>query len=148
MLPDIIKIINSNKSLTLRNPNHIRPWQHVIEPILGYLKLAQSQYEKKRVHKNPNWNFGPNKKSFVKVINIIKKIKKQKKIRVTIKKKQNFFETSDLKINSKKAKKFLNWSPKWNLDKSLSYVIEWNELFKKNKNAKKICEDQITNYLK
>jgi len=148
LLPDIIKIINNKKSLTLRNPSHIRPWQHVIEPIFGYLKLAQSQYEKKILHKNPNWNFGPNKKSFIKVIDIVKKIKMQKKIRLKIKKKQDFFETNDLKIDSKKAKKFLKWFSKWDLNKSLNNVIEWNDLFRKNKNAKKICEDQITNYLK
>ena len=132
----------------MRNPNHIRPWQHVIEPIFGYLKLAQSQYEKKILHKNSNWNFGPNKKSFIKVIDIVKKIKKQKKIRLKIKKKQDFIETNDLKIDSKKAKKFLKWFSKWDLNKSLNNVIEWNDLFNKNRNAKKICEDQITNYLK
>ena len=148
MLPDIIKIINSKKIFKLRNPNHIRPWQHVIEPMLGYLNLAQSQYKKKTIHTNPNWNFGPNKKSFVKVIDIIKKIQKIKKIKVKIKTKQNFFETEVLKLDSKKAKKFLKWYPKWDLNKSISNVIEWNDLFRKNKNAKKICEDQITNYLK
>ena len=148
LIPDVIKIINSKKIFELRNPNHIRPWQHVIEPILGYLNLAQSQYQKKIIHINPNWNFGPNKKSFVKVIDIIKKIQKIKKIKVKIKTKQNFFETEVLKLDSKKAKKFLKWYPKWDLNKSISNVIEWNDLFRKNKNAKKICEDQITNYLK
>ena len=148
LIPDVIKIINSKKIFELRNPNHIRPWQHVIEPILGYLNLAQSQYQKKIIDINPNWNFGPNKKSFVKVIDIIKKIQKIKKIKVKIKTKQNFFETEVLKLDSKKAKKFLKWYPKWDLNKSISNVIEWNDLFRKSKNAKKICEDQITNYLK
>ena len=148
LIPDVIKIINSKKIFELRNPNHIRPWQHVIEVMLGYLNLAQSQYQKKTIHTNPNWNFGPNKKSFVKVIDIIKKIQKIKKIKVKIKTKQNFFETEVLKLDSKKAKKFLKWYPKWDLNKSISNVIEWNDLFRKSKNAKKICEDQITNYLK
>ena len=148
LIPDVIKIINSKKIFELRNPNHIRPWQHVIEPMLGYLNLARSQYQKKIIHINPNWNFGPNKKSFVKVIDIIKKIQKIKKIKVKIKTKQNFFETEVLKLDSKKAKKFLKWYPKWDLNKSISNVIEWNDLFRKSKNAKKICEDQITNYLK
>ena len=148
LIPDVIKIINSKKIFELRNPNHIRPWQHVIEPMLGYLNLARSQYQKKIIHINPNWNFGPNKKSFVKVIDIIKKIQKIKKIEVKIKTKQNFFETEVLKLDSKKAKKFLKWYPKWDLNKSISNVIEWNDLFRKSKNAKKICEDQITNYLK
>ena len=148
LLPDIIKTINNKKKLILRNPNHIRPWQHIIEPTLGYLKLAQSQYEKKIVHINPNWNFGPNKSSFVKVVDIVNRIDKQKKIKVKISGSQNFSETNVLKLDSKKAKKILKWSPKWDLNKSLNNVIEWNNLFKKNRNAKRICEDQINNYLK
>ena len=74
LVPDIIKSINNRKRLLLRNPNHIRPWQHVIEPTVGYLMLAQKQYEKKLTKTNPNWNFGPNKSSFVKVIIVLNKI--------------------------------------------------------------------------
>ncbi len=148
LMPDIIKVFNSNKKLIIRNPNNIRPWQHVIEPTLGYLKLAEMQYKKKLLHKNPNWNFGPNKKSFVKVIDIVKIIKKHLKIKVKINKKQDFFETKILKLNSNKAKKILKWNPVMNLNKSIQSVIEWNYLFKKNRDAKKISEDQIKNYLK
>ena len=147
LVPDIIKSINNRKKLSLRNPNHIRPWQHVIEPIVGYLMLAQKQYEKKLTKTNPNWNFGPNKSSFVKVIIILNKIKMIKKINFYINKKQNFFETNILKLNSSKSKRFLNWEPRWGLNISINNVIEWNDLYKKNKDAKKICEDQIANYL-
>ena len=147
LVPDIIKSINNRKKLLLRNPNHIRPWQHVIEPTVGYLMLAQKQYEKKLTKTNPNWNFGPNKSSFVKVIIVLNKIKMIKKINFYINKKQNFFETNILKLNSSKSKRFLNWKPKWGLNISINNVIEWNDLYKKNKDAKKICEDQIANYL-
>ena len=147
LVPDIIKSINNRKKLSLRNPNHIRPWQHVIEPIVGYLMLAQKQYEKKLTKTNPNWNFGPNKSSFVKVIIVLNKIKMIKKINFYINKKQNFFETNILKLNSSKSKRFLNWKPRWGLNISINNVIEWNDLYKKNKDAKKICEDQIANYL-
>jgi len=147
LVPDIIKSINNRKRLLLRNPNHIRPWQHVIEPTVGYLMLAQKQYEKKLTKTNPNWNFGPNKSSFVKVIILLNKIKMIKKINFSINKKQNFFETNILKLNSSKSKRFLNWEPRWGLNISINNVIEWNDLYKKNKNAKKICEDQIANYL-
>ena len=82
LLPDIIKSINAKVKLSIRNPNHIRPWQYVIEPIFGYLKLAQAQYEKKVTNKNASWNFGPNYSSFVKVKDIIKKINKHKKIEI------------------------------------------------------------------
>jgi CDP-glucose 4,6-dehydratase len=146
LLPDIINSINSKKKIVIRNPNNIRPWQHVIEPTLGYLKLAELQYKKKRLHKGQNWNFGPNKKSFVKVIDILKIIKKKYKIKIKIKKNKDFFETKILKLDNKKAKKNLNWHPNWNLQKSIDSVMGWNDEFRKNKNAKKISEHQINNY--
>ncbi len=147
LVPDIINSINNNKKLSVRNPNHIRPWQHVIEPTFGYLILAQQQFENKLQKIDASWNFGPSKKSFVKVIDIIKKIKKNKKLKIKIANKSKFSETKILKLNNSKAKKFLNWKPKWDLNQSLNNVIEWNELFKKNKNAKEICENQIIKYL-
>jgi CDP-glucose 4,6-dehydratase len=148
LVPDIIYSINNNKKLKIRNPNHIRPWQHVIEPTFGYLKLAQLQFENKLQNVQATWNFGPNKRSFVKVINIINKIKKVKKLKTKIVNKRKFSETKVLKLNNYKAKKMLNWKPKWDLNKSLNNVIDWNNQYKKNKNAKQICEKQIINYLK
>ncbi len=148
LLPDIINSINFKKSVLIRNPKSIRPWQHVIEPTLGYLKLAELQYKQKKIHKNQTWNFGPNKTSFVKVIDILNMIKKDYKIKIKIKKNKDFNETKILKLNNNKAKKFLNWYPNWNLQKSIDSVMEWNSKFKKNKNAKKNSEDQINDYLK
>ncbi len=146
LLPDIIKSINSKKKLIIRNPKHIRPWQHVIEPTVGYLKLAKSQYDKKLLHSNSSWNFGPDKKSFVKVIDIVNFIKKKINIKFSLSKNQSFFETKILMISNSKAKKYLNWYPIWDVNKSIDNVIEWNNHYKKNKNAKNICEKQIRRY--
>lgn len=148
LMPDIIDSIHRNKKLIVRNPNYIRPWQHVIEPLLGYMKLAESQFKAKKLHNYKSWNFGPNKNSFVKVIEIVNYIKKSNKLRVKINKKQKFFETKILKLNSYRAKKYLKWYPIWNLNKSINSVLEWNKLYKKTKNAKKICVEQIIEYLK
>ncbi len=148
LLPDIIECINSKKKLTIRNPNSIRPWQHVIEPIVGYLKLAELQFKKKKLHKNQTWNFGPNKSSFVKVADIIKIIQKKHFFRFKVKKNKKFFETNILKLNNTKSKKNLKWYPIWNLQKSLDNVMEWNYQLNNNNDPKKICENQINNYLK
>ena len=148
LMPDIIETINKNKKLIIRNPNYIRPWQHVIDPIIGYMKLAESQFKSKKLNNYKSWNFGPNKNSFIKVIKIVNYIRKNNKFKITINRKQKFFETKILKLNSNRAKKYLKWHPVWNLDKSINSVLEWNKLYKKTKNAKKICEDQIKEYLK
>ena len=149
LVPDIFEAINKNKNLIIRNPDNIRPWQHVIEPLLGYMKLAELQFRNKKFNiKKPVWNFGPNKNSFVKVNEIVKYIKSKVKLKTRVHTKQTFFETKILKLNSNKAKKYLKWYPVWNLTESIDSVIEWNMLYKKTKNAKKICEDQIIKYLK
>ena len=149
LFPDIIEALNKNKNLIIRNPNNIRPWQHVIEPLLGYMKLAELQFKNKKINiKSPAWNFGPNKNSFVKVTKIVNYIKKKVKLKTRVHRKQTFFETKILKLNSNKAKKYLKWYPVWNLKESIDSVLEWNRLYKKTKNAKQICEIQILEYLK
>ncbi len=65
LVPDILNSINRKKKLIIRNPKSIRPWQHVIEPLIGYLILAQKQF-KKKINQDPSWNFGPEKKQFLK----------------------------------------------------------------------------------
>ncbi len=148
LLPDIIKSINSKKKLTIRNPHHVRPWQHVIEPTLGYLKLAEKQYKSSIIHRKPSWNFGPNINNFNRVIDVVKIAQNNSHFKINLNYKQKFLETKILKLNNNKSKKFLKWYPKWNLRKSIDSVIEWNNQFKKKINAKKICEDQIKDYLK
>ena len=147
LLPDIIRSINSKKKLIIRNPNFVRPWQHVIEPLFGYLKLAEKQYKKSNLHKEPCWNFGPNKNNFNKVIDVVKIANKLSNLKIKVLKKQKFFETKILKLNNNKTKKNLKWHPKWNLRKSVNGVIEWNYQIKKNKSARQLCEEQIINYL-
>jgi CDP-glucose 4,6-dehydratase len=118
-----------------------------MDPLMGYLKLAEKQYNKK-INNMHHWNFGPNTSSFVSVNEIIKIVKKKYKLKTKIKYNQNFFETEILKLNSNKAKKYLNWKSKWNLQKSINSVIEWNYQLNKLNNARKICETQIEEYLK
>lgn len=148
ILPDIISAINDKKILKIRNPNSIRPWQHVVEPLWGYMMLAKKQYQNKINTENMAWNFGPNNSSFVKVNTIVRFIQKMsdlKRIRIV---KNTIKETKVLKLDSNKSKKFLKWKSIWNLQKTLIMVLKWNQSYKKTKNARKICENQISEYLK
>lgn len=148
LVPDILRALNKNKLLIIRNPDHIRPWQHVIEPIYGYLILAEKQYLNKLSKINHSWNFGPKKSSFVTVKQVIKKFKNQKMINKFLIKKNKNIETKILKLNSSKAIKYLNWKQKWNIDQTLRKIKEWNNLTNKKKNFRKMCENQIVEYLK
>ena len=74
IIPDVIRSIKTKKNIILRSPNATRPWQHVLEPLSGYLLLGAKLMDKKIANKfKPNWNFGPNPKNSKKVIYIVKR---------------------------------------------------------------------------
>ncbi len=147
IIPDILKSINHKKKLIIRNPKHIRPWQHVIEPIFGYIILAQNLFLNKLTKSGHSWNFGPNYNSFITVYELLAKIKKVKNIHNTSIKKNKHIETKILKLNSEKAKKYLRWNQKWNIDKTIKKIFEWNDSYNSKKNMRKTCEKQIKEYL-
>ena len=148
IIPDILNSIYDKKDLIIRNPNHIRPWQHVIEPIYGYLKLAEYLFLNKASDKVHSWNFGPKYNSFISVYELLAKIKKIKKIKKILFKKNKFAETKTLKLDSKKAKRYLKWEQRWSVDKTIEKILEWNDNLKNKKNMRQICEKQIKEYLK
>jgi CDP-glucose 4,6-dehydratase len=142
LVPDIIKAINNKKKLIIRNPNHVRPWQHVLDPLIGYLILAEKQYKNQINDFKHYWNFGPNKGNFKKVIDVVKYIKRKEGLNYILKK-TNLKETGVLKLNSLKAKKKLKWLCKWDLIETLNKTIEWNSQVKKGNSAKNVCEKQF-----
>ncbi len=148
LVPDIILANKNNKKLFIRNPNHIRPWQHVIEPLYGYLLLAQTQYNGKNLNRSISWNFGPNKNNFIKVkkiIDIFETITK-KKLKVNYSSNKKFEETKVLKLNNSKSKEFLKWKPKWNITKSIKKTVELEKIINQ-KNINSLFEKQIIEYL-
>ena len=111
IVPDIMKSIINKTRLKIRNPKAVRPWQHVLEPLYGYLILGNYLIKNKlKKSIQPNWNFGPDTKNIKSVKEIVVKsleywnIKKK----IIIKKNKNFKEVNFLMLNSKKANKKLN----------------------------------------
>lgn len=147
LIPDILTSVNNKKKLIIRNPQSIRPWQHILEPLLGYLLLAEKQFKKKFFDRENCINFGPHKRNFKKVIEIVRFMKKIYNFNFIIKKDQKYKETKILKLNSSKAKKKLNWVSKLNLTNSLLLVKEWNKCVSRNISAKEVCEKQFLMYI-
>ena len=147
IIPDVLKAINQNKNLIIRNPNHIRPWQHVIEPLDGYMVLAEKLFNNTNKNLGNAWNFGPKKNSFINVYRLIIKISKLVKFKKISFKKNIYKETPVLKLNSQKSNKYLNWKQKWDIDTTILKILDWNEAFKNKKNIRKTCENQIKDYL-
>jgi CDP-glucose 4,6-dehydratase len=151
LVPDIYKSIKKEKKIILRNPQAVRPWQHVLEPLSGYLMLAQNIREKKIKKEVQNWNFAPNISSCKSVLYLSKYFSKKLKLNIVINKEKSkkLFkpETSILRLSNYKSKKFLNWHPKWSINKSLDKILEWNIKVKKNKHTE-VCFQQIKDYIR
>ena len=147
VVPDIIKSIISNKAIKLRSPNSVRPWQHVLEPISGYLILG-SHLIKGRLHTKlyPSWNFGPYMKNSKTVLQIAKLIIEKwssKKFKIIYKNKSNFFESKLLKLNISKAKKEIGWSPTLDLNSTINLTVDWYKSLIKKENMNIITKKQI-----
>lgn len=148
IVPDIIKSYNLNKKLIVRNPNATRPWQHVLEPLSGYIKLARLLYKNKK-YTGP-WNFGPNIEDNMTVNDVVKIFQKEfsfsKKFKVKLlKKQQKMHEANLLMLDISKSKKFLNWKPKWNCNYAVKKIVEWNKFYLQKK-ASEITLKQIKEY--
>jgi len=126
LLPDTIKSIMQGKEVVIRNPDAIRPWQHVLEPLCGYLILAKKLYESGAFFSG-GWNFGPEKESEKKVRYIMDYLinKWQKGASWKIDDNIHPYEAKFLSLDNSKSKMLLGWEPRWNLEEALSYTIEW-----------------------
>jgi CDP-glucose 4,6-dehydratase len=150
LIPDIYRFYKNKKKIILRNPLAVRPWQHVLEPLSGYLLLTENLHNKKISKLIQNWNFGPNISSCKTVKYVANFFAKSLKLNIIneVPSKKNFkTETSILRLSNFKSKKYINWHPKWTLEKSLDKIVEWNNKARQKK-CREICEDQIFDFLK
>lgn len=125
LLPDIIRSLDG-QNLIIRNPEAIRPWQHVLDPIHGYLKLANILFLSGSSEFLGGWNFGPDKNSAKSVRWILNESSKYlMDLDYKFPNKELFKEASYLKLDSSKAKNHLNWEPVWNAEQALEKTINW-----------------------
>ncbi len=150
IVPDCMNAFSKNKNLIIRYPEAIRPWQHVLEPLYGYLLLAQKIYQSDGKKYVGSWNFGPKVQNNKRVIDLVKKLKKHMKSNSTIEivKEKNFLESKFLLLNSSKSLKFLKWKKYLSFNKTIKLTVDWyNDYFKKN-NMQDTCKKQINHFMK
>ena len=147
LVPDIIRAFQENDTVKIRNPDAIRPWQHVLEPLSGYIKIAELLIND-GVEYSGAWNFGPNNEDARPVRWIVEKMAKEwgNDPKWIIDENNFFHEANYLKLDCSKAYSKLNWRPKWNLEQALLKIIEWHKLERKGKNCNEICLSQIREY--
>lgn len=147
LIPDFIKAISKGEKLIIRSPFAIRPWQHVLEPLTGYLTLAAKLYREGAKY-DGGWNFGPDDKDARNVAWITQRICELWGNGATYEVDTNPqpHEANYLKLDCSKAKAELGWKPRWNIDKALESIVKWNKVYLSGQDVRKITENQIEEY--
>ncbi|MDP4276307.1 MAG: CDP-glucose 4,6-dehydratase [Bacteroidota bacterium] len=147
LIPDFIRAIMNGKSVHIRNPYAIRPWQHVLEPLSGYLTLAKALYTDGSDFAD-GWNFGPEDMDAKNVEWITKKICSLWGEGATyeIDTKPQPHEANYLKLDCSKAKAQLGWNARWDIETALSSIVEWNKAYLRKEDIRAITEKQIERY--
>jgi CDP-glucose 4,6-dehydratase len=148
LIPDAIKFLNKKKTIFLRNPKFNRPWQHVLEPLYGYLILAIRLYKEPKKYSGP-WNFGTERNTVTSVEQIINKIiSRWGAGNYKVLNKNLFYEQPNLQLNIIKSKKRLKWKPKLSIEECIFTTVDWyKKVLKENKSPLQTTEEQINSYM-
>ena len=148
LIPDAIRCFENKKTLLIRSPNAVRPWQHVLEPLNGYLQLAQSLYNENILFTS-GWNFGPEESDILSVKDIICLLENSWPTGVDwdIEKTDAFHEANLLALNCEKAKLKLNWKPVWDANKAIENTVSWHSALSAKENMIDFSSSQIKEYV-
>tara|TARA_B100000900_G_scaffold248298_1_gene211310 strand:+ start:36 stop:563 length:528 start_codon:yes stop_codon:yes gene_type:complete len=147
LIPDIVRSWIKSKPVMIRSPGSVRPWQHVMEPIYGYLKLTEEIWE------NPfdfsgGWNFGPDSDNFKNVLNVVDLANQfwNDNSNFKIMEDNNFKESKILILDNKKMKRMLNINPKLDIKTTLKLTIDWYKKYYTAENIIQTTDQQLNDY--
>jgi|TARA_B110000285_G_scaffold26177_1_gene25268 CDP-glucose 4,6-dehydratase len=141
IVPDILRSFTSNSTVDVRYPDAIRPWQHVLEPLAGYLLLAEKLYTNDQEFAS-SWNFGPEDADAQPVRYILDYLHANWNKLPS----EHLHEAHYLKLDISKAKTFLKWKPRWNLNVALDATLDWHNAWINKEDMKQFSITQIENY--
>ena len=149
LIPDILRAFEKSEPVVIRNPLSTRPWQHVLEPLSGYLVLAQELFLNGDEFAE-GWNFGPKDEDCKPVSWILDKMVESwgGNASWSLDKKNNPHEAGFLKLDCSKAAIRLRWKPKWDLQLTLKSIVDWHQIYSNGGDIKKQCLKEINTYSK
>lgn len=146
LIPDFLRAMDAGETLKIRSPQSTRPWQHVLEPLSGYLMLAERLYADGAGFAEA-WNFGPADGDAQPVKWIVERLAEMRKdVNWQCDEAPQPHEAHYLKLDSSKARSQLNWRPRWRLQTALRKTLEWHEAWRKNEDMRSATLAQITDY--
>lgn len=146
LVPDCIRAIINSEKITIRNPESTRPWQHVLEPLSGYLKLGQLLLEHGSKY-SEGFNFGPKLTDIIPVKEIAELIVKSYGTgKIAIEKKDNLHEANLLMLDIEKAESTLGWTPTYNIYQAIEKTVEWYKSFYEGRDILQFTFAQIKDF--
>jgi CDP-glucose 4,6-dehydratase len=130
LIPDVARAATRNERAKIRNPHATRPWQHVLEPLSGYLMLGQKLLEGDRAFADA-WNFGPSDDDTLSVRRVLERMRCHWKVLDFIFESDTYqpHEAGLLKLDSSRARQRLGWRPVWDCDQALERTAKWYQVF-------------------
>jgi len=148
LIPDLIRAFQQQKEVSIRSPMAVRPWQHVLEPLAGYLMLAE-KLSNEGSQWNGGWNFGPydqDAKSVEWICNHLAELWGEA-ASWHVDGAEHPHEANYLKLDCSKSNTLLRWSPQWNLQQALELIVEWHKAEQQGVSGRELCLKQITSYM-
>lgn len=148
IIPDCIRALESNKPIEIRNPKAIRPWQHVLEPLSGYMLLASKMWNEPTKYCE-GWNFGPRAESITSVWKVATKVIENYNNRGELRDISDpdaLHEARLLMLDISKAKFLLGWEPRMNINQCVALTIDWYKGYKQN-SIYELCLNEISTFL-
>lgn len=154
LIPDAVRAVSSGKPLEIRNPQAVRPWQHVLEPLSGYMLLAAKMMTREDTSTSISladaWNFGPLPTDAATVLDIVNEFYKLwgKGETYYDPSLANLYEAAILHLSCDKSISVLGWKPVWNLKETLKITANWYKCYYEGRNARELSLADIQNYMK
>ena len=148
LVPDILRALERGEPVAIRNPHAIRPWQHVLEPLSGYLVLAQHLLAHGQQDAE-GWNFGPHDEDARPVQWVVESLCREwgADARWVLQPGAHPHEAHFLKLDIHKARQRLHWAPRWSLQTALQHTVQWQRAWRHGADMRAVCLQQISEYL-
>ncbi len=148
LVPDVMRAVIENRPVVIRNPGSIRPWQHVLDPLAGYLLLSEKLFIEGKDFAE-SWNFGPQQSDAKSVLWITQQLAEMwsGKVRWNVDQNQNPHEAFSLRLDCSKASTRLGWQPRWDINDALKATVEWYAAYLAGQNIRDFTIQQISCYL-
>jgi CDP-glucose 4,6-dehydratase len=146
LIPDVFKAWSANEPVTLRYPQAVRPWQHALGPLAGYLLLAERLYEQGPAYSGA-WNFGPGDADMCTVGEVVERLASRwpqaPGLRIEA---SDMHEAGLLRLDSSRAQQLLGWRPCWSLQQCLEHTLDWHLAWKNGEDMRAVTLNQLNLY--